>query len=118
MDLREFISTVLVELVRGVEVAQAQLSDSKATINPLGLKAEIALCENKETPQFTNVEFEVAVEVQSKGAHGGSFGVQMAVIKMGLDENTSKSEAQINRLRFSVPVHLPPGDILKLDQEA
>ncbi len=43
MELREFITTVLVELVRGVEDAQTQLKDSKATINPLGLKAQISL---------------------------------------------------------------------------
>ena len=116
MELREFISTVLVELVRGIEDAQAELKDSKATINPLGVKAQIALRENKETPKFTNVEFEVAVEAATKGEQKGGVSVQVPVFRMGADGVKTESESRINRLRFSVPVHLPPGDFLKLNQ--
>lgn len=116
MELQEFISTVLVSLVRGVEDAQRQLKDSKATINPLGIRSQIALEQNKETPEFTNVEFEVALEVQSKGEQSGGVGVQMAVFKVGVDGKNFESESQVNRLRFSVPVHLPPGDVLKLHE--
>lgn len=50
VELRELISTVLVELIQGVEDAQAQLKLSKATINPLGLKAQIALEKGDEPP--------------------------------------------------------------------
>lgn len=113
MELREFISTVLVSLVRGVEDAQRQLKDSKATINPLGIRSQIALEQNKETPEFTNVEFEVALEVQIKGEQSGGVGVQMAIFRLGADGNNSESESQVNRLRFSVPVHLPPGDVIR-----
>lgn len=118
MELREFISTVLISLVRGVEAAQEELKDSKATINPLGLKAQIALRANEETPSFTNVEFEVAVEAQTKGETSGGVGVQVAVLKIGGDRKKLESESHISKLRFSVPVHLPPGDFLKLDLEA
>jgi len=117
VELREFISTVLVQLVRGVEDAQAQLKDSKATINPLGLKAQIALQQNTDTPDFTSVEFEVAVQAETKGEQSGGVGVQVAVFKIGVDGKRLDSESHVNKLRFSVPVHLPPGDVLKLDQE-
>lgn len=65
MELKDFVSSVLVSLVRGVEEAQEQLQGSKAIINPLGLKAQLALEQNKETAQFTDVEFEVAVTAES-----------------------------------------------------
>ena len=117
MELREYISTVLVSLVRGVEDAQDQLKDSTATVNPLGIRSQIALEQNKDTPNFTNVEFEVAVEVQTKTTKGGEIGVQVAVLKIGGNGNKLDSETHVSKLRFFVPVHLPPGDVLKLPKE-
>ena len=117
MELREFISTVLVSLVRGVEDAQSQLKDSKATVNPLGIRAQVALEQDKETPNFTNVEFEVAVEVQTKTEQSGGVGVQVAVFKAGTDGKKLSSESNVSKLRFAVPVHLPPGAVLKLHQK-
>ena len=113
MELQEFIRSVLVQLVRGVEQAQSELRDSKATINPLGIKAEIALRENKETPNFTNVEFEVAVEVKTQGEQSGRVGIQVAVFKVGVGGKKTEVESHVSKLRFAVPVHLPPGTIIK-----
>ena len=112
MELQEFISSVLVSLVRGVEEAQKQLKDSKAIVNPLGIKAEIALRENTQTPGFTNVEFEVTVEVQSKSEQNEGIEVRIAVLKAGGNGKKLYSESNASKLRFSVPIHLPPGDIL------
>ena len=113
MELQEFIRSVLVQIVRGVEQAQSELKDSKATINPLGIKAQVALEQNKETPSFTDVEFEVAVEVKTQGEQSGGVGVQVAVFKMGVDGKKAESESHVSKLRFAVPVHLPPGAVLK-----
>jgi hypothetical protein len=114
MELQEFIRSVLIQLVRGVEQAQTELKDSKATINPLGIKAQIALEQNQETPSFTNVEFEVAVEVKSLGEQSGNAGIQVAVFNMGVDGKKSESASHVSKLRFAVPVHLPPGAVLKV----
>ncbi len=113
MELQEFIRSVLVQVVRGVEQAQSALKDSKATINPLGINAQIALEQNKETPSFTSVEFEVAVEVKTLGEQSGGVGIQVAVFKMGADGKKTETKSHISRLRFAVPVHLPPGAVLK-----
>ena len=113
MELQEFIRSVLVQVVRGVEQAQTELKDSKAAINPLGIRAQTALEQNKETPSFTDVEFEVAVEVKTTGEQTGGIGIQVAVFKMGVDGKKSEGESHVSRLRFVVPVHLPPGSVLK-----
>lgn len=109
MELQEFIRSVLVQVVRGVESAQDELKNSKATINPLGTRAQIALEQNKETPEFTKVAFEVAVEVRNSGEQSGSLGIQIATFKIGVDGKKTDSESHTSRLSFSVPVHLPPG---------
>jgi hypothetical protein len=113
VELREFISSVLVSVVRGVEDAQSALKDSKATINPLGIKAQIALQQADETPEFAQVEFEVAVEVSSKGEQGGKTGIQVAVFTMGVEGKKESSTSHLSTLRFAIPVPLPPGDVLK-----
>ena len=115
MELQEFIRTALVQLVKGVESAQNDLKTSKAAINPLGTKAQIALEQNRETPSFTNVEFEVAVEVKNSGEQSGGVGIQIAVFKMGIDGKKAESESHMSRLRFTVPVHLPPGKFFGKD---
>lgn len=115
MELQEFIRAVLVQLVRGVENAQDDLKTSKASINPLGTKAQIALEQDKEMPSFTNVEFEVAVEVKNSGEQSGGVGIQVAVFRMGVDGKKAESESHTSRLRFAVPVHLPLGKFLGKD---
>lgn len=113
MELQEFIRNVLVQIVRGVENAQSELKDSKATINPLGIKAQIALEQNKEAPEFSNVEFEVAVEVKSQGEQSGGVGIQVAVFKMGVKGKKLEAESHMSKLRFAIPIHLPPGSVIK-----
>lgn len=113
MELQEFIRSVLVQIVRGVESAQSELKDSKATINPLGIKAQIALEQNKEAPEFNNVEFEVAVEVKSQGEQSGGVGIQVAIFKMGIEGKKLETESHVSKLRFAIPIHLPPGAVIK-----
>lgn len=117
MELQEFIRTALVSIVRGVESAQTELKESKATINPEGIRAQLALEQLKESPATTNVEFEVAVEVKNASEQGGSVGIKVAVFSMGIDGKNNDSASHLSRLKFNVPVHLPPGDVLKLAQQ-
>lgn len=116
MELQEFIRAALVSIVRGEESAQAELKSSKATINPEGFRTQLALEQLKESPPFTNVEFEVAVEVKNSNERGGSTGIKVAVFSMGVDGKKNDSASHLSRLKFNMPVHLPPGAVLKLDQ--
>jgi hypothetical protein len=116
MELQEFIQTVLVSVVRGVEGAQKELKDSKAIVNPEGFKRQIALEQLKESPGFTDVEFEVAVEVKNSTEQGGKVAVQVAVFNMDFGGKKEGAALHASRIKFAVPVHLPPGDVLKLEQ--
>lgn len=113
MELQEFIRSVLVQVVGGVENAQRDLKDSRATINPEGIAAQIALEQGKEAPNFGSVEFEVAVEVENQSEQSDGVGIQVAVFKMGVDGKKLGIESHVGRSRFGIPVHLPPGDVIK-----
>ena len=117
MELQEFIKTVLVSVVRGVENAQLELRDSKAIVNPEGFKRQIALEQLKESTGFTDVEFEVAVEVKNSTEQGGKVGIQVAIFQMGAGGKKDSTASHGSRIKFSVPVHLPPGDVMKFEQK-
>ena len=117
MELQEFIRSVLVSVVRGVEGAQTELKDSKAIVNPEGFKRQIALEQLKESTGFTDVEFEVAVEVKNTSEQGGKVAVQVAIFHMSVSGQKDSIASHLSRIKFSVPVHLPPGDVMKFEQK-
>ena len=113
MDLEDFVAQSLTSLIRGVQKAQDELANSEAVINPEGTAQRIALQEYTTPPRFPEIEFEVGVVV-SKAA-GGKAGFKVSVPSFSLDAGAdgSHSTAVTNRLRFSIPVMLPPGQFIK-----
>jgi hypothetical protein len=117
MELQDFIQTVIVSVVKGVEGAQEELKYSKAVVNPEGFKRQIALEQLKESSGFTDVEFEVAVQVKNKSEQGGKVAVQVVVFSMDFGGKVQGAASHVSRIKFAVPVHLPPGDVLKFEQK-
>ena len=114
MDLEDFVAQSLTSLIRGVQKAQDELANSEAVINPEGTAQRIALEEGFSTPpRFPEIEFEVGVVV-SKAA-GGKAGFKVSVPSFSLDAGAdgSHTTAITNRLRFRIPVMLPPGQFIK-----
>ena len=114
IDLEDFVAQSLGSMVRGVQKAQNELANTEAVINPEGTAQRIALEEEFSTPpRFPEIEFEVGVVV-SKAA-GGKTGFKVSVPCFSLDAGAdgSHSTAVTNRLRFTIPVMLPPGQFIK-----
>jgi hypothetical protein len=113
MLLREFVCQALVDLVRGIEDAQDELSTSKAIINPLGTPDIIKLHKGEDT-SFTSVEFEIQVDVKkSKKADGGAKLAVMDVFSTGAGRQNESSRGETNKIKFSVPIHFPPGKLFE-----
>ena len=113
MSLEDFVAQSLTSLIRGVQKAQAELASSEAVINPEGTAQRIALQELTSPPAFPQVEFEVGVVV-SKSARGkGGFKVSVPCFSLDVGADGSHNTDITNRLRFSIPVMLPPGQFIK-----
>jgi hypothetical protein len=114
MEIKEFVSTVIVSLVQGVEDAQIKLQESEAVVNPLGVSSSIAILNNRIPPCLTNIEFEVAVEVKDSEDIGGGIGVKIAgVFNSSVTAKKGRLESHVSKLRFSVPILLPPDKLIK-----
>jgi len=111
MELKEFISETLIQVIDGVKIAQQYSKDNGALIAPNGdsylvdsLGKTIKVSFNYDVQ---NVEFDVAITTsESSGGKGGA-GVFVAGISLGAQVKTETVDQTLSHLKFTVPVCLP-----------
>lgn len=95
MELRDFVSETLVQIVKGIESANASLAPDKEQPFKLGYSGG-------DRPQAPHIEFDVAVTTQvSKAAQGKA---KLVIVEFGLFGSISKSKESVSRVKFSVLV--------------
>lgn len=111
MDLGEFVSQTLIQIVDGVKNAQDKVAESGATVNPhLTTSQEQA---GRQGFLWTGgayaqiVQFDVALTVtEGKGTKGG-IGVFAGAINLGSSGQSQNENSSVSRVKFSVPLALP-----------
>ncbi|TAN46369.1 MAG: hypothetical protein EPN26_15245 [Rhodospirillales bacterium] len=102
MELKDFISSSLVQIVEGVQAALDAVGNnhtSGAKINPM--VAHGAHTNPKD------VEFDIAVTVTGGANLNGKVGIKIASFQVG-GGGEKKSETQaVSRIKFAVPVSVP-----------
>lgn len=108
MDLKEFTKETLIQIVQGVEEANAELAEKHAHVTSHAVKNSsggILIEEN-----FTNaveVEFDVAVTATETNDAKGGGGIKVAqIIHGGIETSKSTENQSISRVRFSLPLVL------------
>lgn len=99
MELKEFISTTLKQVVEGVIDAQDYMKKEKinAIISPAGTYV-------KEK----SIDFDVAITVNESNSTSAGGGINVAsIITAGGKKNSESTEQSISRVKFSVGVNLP-----------
>lgn len=105
MELREFVRETLVQVIAGVEEAQAAVVESGATVAPSGQGHRDLQSLNRD------IEFDVAVIAQEGKATKGGIGIAVGVLALGSQGASDHRNAITNRVKFSVPVALPTQNI-------
>ena len=109
MELKEFVSNTLSQIIEGIVISQENAKKSGAEINPYGVKIanfpSIAFTSTGQAGQI--VEFDVALTAIESDEMKGSIGVVAAVLGVGVQGKAASSDSTINRVKFSVPVFLP-----------
>jgi hypothetical protein len=102
----------LIDIVEGVELAQASLLKSKAIINPNGYP-KLAKLNKGIDVDFSGVEFDVQIEAKNitKGSGGGKAAIY--VVRASIAGEKEILNSHVNRIKFSVPIFYPPGNIVK-----
>jgi hypothetical protein len=120
MQLQEFVTTSIVQIVKGIENAVDQLKDSTAIVSPGTVVAAHkdwqASCSyyapnaKHSTRVIHSVEFDVAVYASEGKETKGGIGIMVGTIGLGSQGKSDVSSSSQSRLKFTVPIVLPAGD--------
>jgi hypothetical protein len=103
MELREFISTALLDIIQGVTDAQAKTE--KGTIVPPVKQTYKSV--DAGISELTTVEFEVTVKTDERQGSEAKLSVVAAVIGGGVKGESGSSSGHAAKLTFRVPIRLP-----------
>ncbi|UCB57057.1 MAG: hypothetical protein JSV30_00205 [Candidatus Omnitrophota bacterium] len=112
MNLSDFVSKTLEELITGIKNAKESESTSGADINPgvWGDTKDIVkqgLMKMSGHKTVTIVEFDVAITAVERQGTKGGIGVFVGSVGLGSQGESRKENSSVSRIKFSVPVALP-----------
>ena len=121
MELREFVKTVLADVISGVKDAQDIFtSPDEGQANPailiqgtssgrVDVPTGCLLTTQKQLIQ--SVKFDVAVTVGQGSETKGGIGIFMGAIGVGSHGESTTSQTSVSRIQFEVPVLLPQSKV-------
>lgn len=111
MELREFVTTALSDLLHGIRDAQAT-PEIGALVSPQSVRGVIVPIDSGVVQQpegyTTVIKFDVAVTAETTDSAKGGGGIKIAVMNVGAEGQVASRNATVSRIQFSVPIVLPP----------
>ena len=113
MDLRQFVSTTLSQIVEGIVDAQKAVLQHEAYINPGNLMrnatntSESAIWDNRTNNYARSVVFDVVLTVEEGTNTGAKIGVVAGVFNLGANGASENKQASVSRVQFTIPVLFP-----------
>ena len=114
MELKDFVSQTLAQIIEGVKDAAAIAEPMGAQVNPYinsppaELERQGMLYTEGNAAQV--VKFDVAVTVTEGTGTKGAIGVFAGVVSLGSAGQSQSENTSVSRIQFSVPVVLPRAD--------
>ena len=111
MQLEEFLSEALQQLVRGITTAQTQAGALGASINPvmdpLHAGPIDGFIRTGTGLVIQVVKFDIAITATESTGTKGGVGVVTGMFNLGSAGNSQESSSAVSRMQFNVPVSLP-----------
>lgn len=104
MELKEFVSRTLEDILAGVNDAQKNITGTHVgTVAPA---IPVAVDGKLSYPERVNdIHFEIAVGVEEKSGSNASISVISAIVNGKLMGNSSSGNLEHSKISFSVPVY-------------
>lgn len=116
MDIQEFITETLKQIVAGVANAQGSAVENKAVINPTLVTGYSGVPTDGNVPAkagnrtIQKVEFDIAVTITEERKTRGGLSAKLAVFSVGMEGNSGNTNSMANRVKFAVPIVFSAGD--------
>ena len=120
MELKDFVKESIVQIVKGIEEANNELSDSDAMVNPFYMQAHSDAAQsygrtkvrdtdytNHDSKIIEKVNFDVAIVVEAGKQGSGGAKLSIASISIGGNAKIESSNKSESRIKFSIPVVYP-----------
>ena len=125
MELKNFISSTIEEISRGILEASENLSDTNAIVSPKDFKINSKESQafgrtklehlpdhvEKGTRVVQKIDFDIAVTVDETDKTKAGGKISVLSIGLGGDLETSSKTGTNSRIKFSVPIVLPSKEI-------
>jgi hypothetical protein len=106
VPLRLFVKQALLEIIGGV--ADAQKEAPPGSIAPDDINTTFESVQHGVS-HLQPVSFELKVVADSSTSTGAKIGVLGGIVGAGAQGDSKESNQSHSTLKFSVPIHLPPG---------
>lgn len=114
MELKDFVRVTLEQIVDGAVQAQAAIGKHGGIVNPSSLAFQRdGNWNNYHHPMPQEVVFDVALTSTDKHGSSEGVGVFLGSINLGKKNTSGVEQVAITKVKFTVPLVLPPGP--KLD---
>ena len=111
MELKEFVSEILVQVCEGIVDAQARTANSGALISPTFKRNNGELTVDTVSNGLTSERFDVALTASTSNSTDGKGGLKLGIAVLEFNAGGGKTEAvqnsQVSRVQFEIPVKLP-----------
>ena len=104
MELRQFISKALEDIIGAVE--DAQKATPKGCVMPSGLKRTLDLVKHGVS-EIQAIDFEVTVKADQRAGSEARLNVVAVVMGGSVKGESGKSGGHAATLRFKIPIRLP-----------
>ncbi|OZY84390.1 hypothetical protein CBP51_14360 [Cellvibrio mixtus] len=112
MELQEFVSETLLQIISGVKNAQEKTNSFGGSVNPRitgssEYAAQHGFLRTVGGGPAQIVQFDVALTVTEGTGTKGGIGVFAGAINLGSSGQSANENKSISRVKFSVPITLP-----------
>lgn len=114
MDLKEFVKETISAIADATIELQEQYKENQVLVNPPAAQSGTDVYQegsaNYTFRRVRDVEFDVALTIGAETGGKGKAGLKVFSAEIGGSVENTKSQEQVSRVKFSIPLSLPPTD--------
>lgn len=116
MELSDFISSTITQIVDGVVDAQEKTKNTGCMINPDNIKVSDRGVYSHNNGYVGLIDFEVGLTEGDKSEGKAGIGVFLGSIGIGANTKMDTNTVSMTSVRFSIPIVLPKSGSLPVSQ--
>ena len=110
MELKDFVRLTLEQIVDGVAAAEAAITARGGNINPSSVQfQQNSTWTTYQHAMPQDVVFDVGLTSTGRAGSSEGIGVFLGSINLGKKNDSAVEEVAVTKVRFTVPLVLPPG---------